>query len=348
MRDDWLIAALIPLVTTTPGLPGWCGTGAVGGETTRVPSSRRPKESALALYDYAKEQIEALRQQCHAGEERDALRELGRLLSWAQKSQSAAHIRAAIELAQSDPRVTIATEQLDTDLWALNVVNGTIDLRTGRLRKHRQKDLLTTLCPVIYDPAAKCPRWQSFVAEIFDNKRALIDFVQLLFGYCLTSHVTEQILPIFLGCGANGKSTLLNIFMTMLGDEYAVKAPRDLLMAKRADGHPAALALGECARIIGLSPRPTRQSWSPTTSPASEAPTMPSGVAFGWCRSRSQSQTIARTRTSSSVSRASCRASSTGVYWDAFVGGRRDSANPRRSGSPRQPTALARMSLASS
>jgi putative DNA primase/helicase len=37
----------------------------------------------------------------------------------------------------------------------------------------------------------------------------LVDYVQRFLGYCLTGNVAEQILAIFWGIGANGKSTLL-------------------------------------------------------------------------------------------------------------------------------------------
>jgi putative DNA primase/helicase len=49
--------------------------------------------------------------------------------------------------------------------------------------------------------------------------------------------VSEQVLPIFFGVGANGKSTLLGIIMEMLGTDYAMKGVRDLLMVKRQEGH---------------------------------------------------------------------------------------------------------------
>ena len=41
--------------------------------------------------------------------------------------------------------------------------------------------------------------------------------MQRLLGYCLTGDVSEHILPIFWGGGANGKSTLLNVMANILG-----------------------------------------------------------------------------------------------------------------------------------
>jgi putative DNA primase/helicase len=80
--------------------------------------------------------------------------------------------------------------------------------------------------------------WDAFLHRIFGNSEALIEYVQRLIGYCLTGDVSEQILPIFWGTGANGKSTLVNIIFAMLGLDYSMKAPPDLLMVKRNESHP--------------------------------------------------------------------------------------------------------------
>ena len=68
-------------------------------------------------------------------------------------------------LAMACPMVAATPEQFDTDNWLLNVANGTLDLRTGKLREHRRDDLLSKLAPVEYDADAKCPRWQRFLGR---------------------------------------------------------------------------------------------------------------------------------------------------------------------------------------
>jgi putative DNA primase/helicase len=48
---------------------------------------------------------------------------------------------------------------MDRDPFLLNVFNGTLDLRTGKLRPHRREDLLTKLAPAEFKPNATCPLW---------------------------------------------------------------------------------------------------------------------------------------------------------------------------------------------
>ena len=96
--------------------------------------------------------------------------------------------------------------------------------------------------PVSFDPgfhyeliemASQAANGAKFRA-LWAGDAALIGFVQRLAGYCLTGDVSEQILPIVHGVGANGKSTLLNVALDMLGEDYSMKAPPDFLVMKRA------------------------------------------------------------------------------------------------------------------
>jgi P4 family phage/plasmid primase-like protien len=183
------------------------------------------------------------------------------LVEHAKNSQDARAINRMIALARSEPGIPVLPASLDCDSLALNVANGTIDLRTGILRAHRREDLLTKLAPVRYDPDAECETWERFLEHIFQANSELILFVRRLLGYCLTGDIREHVLPIFWGVGANGKSTLLNTFFELLGQDYAMKAPSDLLMEKRSETHPteraslfgkrfvAAVESGEGARL---------------------------------------------------------------------------------------------------
>jgi len=123
----------------------------------------------------------------------------------------------------------------------LNCLNGTIDLRTGELKPYNPDNLITKLAPVHYDPDAQCPIWEGFLQRAMANNQGLITFLQRALGYALTGNVSEQVIFIFHGGGANGKSTFLIIIMDLLGD-YATKATSDLLMVKRGEVHPTETA----------------------------------------------------------------------------------------------------------
>lgn len=185
---------------------------------------------------FAKRTVRAMLQEAQgAGDKR-----YQELLAWALKSEGQGHLEAMVRLAES--ALPILPEQFDADAFLFNVQNGTLDLRTGLLRPHRADDYLLKLAPVVYDPAAPAPLWETFLARIMDGNEKLTGFLQRAAGYGLTGSSAEQCLFILHGGGANGKSTWLGAIQGVLGD-YAMPAPPDLLMVKRGDGnHPTEVA----------------------------------------------------------------------------------------------------------
>jgi len=160
-------------------------------------------------------------------------------LKFAARTASDKSIRAFLNLAASD--VAVHPEDLDCNGWLLNCPNGTLDLRTGELRAHRREDMLTKITTASYNADAGSFAWDRFLEDVF-TVQPLIDFMRRLLGYALTGDTREHVLPVFWGRGANGKSTLLESYMHALGPDYSGKATADLLLAKRSDGHPTAIA----------------------------------------------------------------------------------------------------------
>ena len=163
------------------------------------------------------------------------------LYKHATKSESQPRIKAAIVLASSMPGVSIVSADFDADPWLFNCKNGTIDLRNGKLRDHNSGDNITKISPASYHPTAIANKWEAFLARIFHDNVELVDYVQEVCGLCLSGDISEQIMPVFFGDGSNGKSTLLDTVMDVMGG-YAGKAAPDLLMARNNDVHPTEIA----------------------------------------------------------------------------------------------------------
>src|SRR5206468_11054248 len=134
-------------------------------------------------------------------------------------------------LARSEPGIPVTPDELDRDPWLFNVRNGTLNLRTGNLRPHRREDLITKLAPVAYDLAAKCPRWDRFLNQIFAGDRALITFLKRAVGYSLTGTAHERVIFFLFGDGQNGKSTLVETVRGVSGD-YGMTTPIESLLLR--------------------------------------------------------------------------------------------------------------------
>jgi putative DNA primase/helicase len=152
----------------------------------------------------------------------------------AVQSESLRRRKAFIELAQVMPALNIKTDRLDTNPWLFNVENGTIDLKTGELREHRQEDMITKSANIRYDKDAGCPIWKKFLMEIMNYNAELIRFIQTAVGWAITGDTSEQSMFILFGTGANGKSTFLNTIMNLLGD-YAIATPTETFMKKNGE-----------------------------------------------------------------------------------------------------------------
>jgi len=186
---------------------------------------RLAKDTARGIFEEAKE-----------ARDDETAKRLGK---WASSSLSEGKLKSMLSLAQSEPGIPILPEEMDVSRDLLNVLNGTIDLRIGELREHRREDLITKLAPVEYDPNATAPLWTSTLERVLPSPE-LRAFFKKLCGYALTGDVSEQLLPVLYGTGANGKSTILNALLGMLGD-YGMQAAPDLLVAKKGS-HPTELA----------------------------------------------------------------------------------------------------------
>lgn len=111
-----------------------------------------------------------------------------------------------------------------------------------------------------FDPAAKCPRWDAFLRQIFNEDEELIGFLRRALGYSITGDVSEQVFFICYGTGANGKSTLTNLMALLLGEYATVMAP-GMLVAKKHEAHPTEVADLFRVRFASTSEVKTDARW---------------------------------------------------------------------------------------
>lgn len=154
---------------------------------------------------------------------------------------SAKTINAILFLSQSDPNVVVPASKWDNDPLMINTPAGLVDLRDGRIHDRNQDQYLTQIARVSPDGQQKIDNWMRFVSQVFVDDADTIEFVQRMCGYCLSGDRREQKLFFAHGQGSNGKSTLLDILMWIMGS-YAIKLPTTALMMSKNERHPTELA----------------------------------------------------------------------------------------------------------
>lgn len=92
-------------------------------------------------------------------------------------------------------------QQLDTEKHLLAVLNGVVDLRTGKLRRRRPEDMLFNICDVNYDEHADDSWVREMVSASMADDSEMTDYLQKILGYSITGETCEEVFICFTGSG---------------------------------------------------------------------------------------------------------------------------------------------------
>ncbi|MBA7637602.1 hypothetical protein ES703_45248 [subsurface metagenome] len=176
------------------------------------------------------------------------------LIKHAVRSESDRRLTAMISLAQSELGVPMKGNELNTNPWFFNCLNGTVDLRTSELLPHSREDLITIMSPFSYDPHAPCELWLKFLDRVTGGSAELAQYLQRAVGYSLTGDMRAQVMFFLYGLGNNGKSTFIATIRKIMAG-YGATAPVDMFLAKdkTARGPKEDLANLQGKRFIAAS-----------------------------------------------------------------------------------------------
>ena len=149
----------------------------------------------------------------------------------ASKMASKQSVKTVYDLSMSDRQITVKESDFDSNNNILNLNNVTYDLINHRTKSHSQDDNLTIISPYNYEPNAKCPQWEKFLKQIFNNDESLIEYIRQSIGYTLTGETRLQCFYFLHGEGSNGKSVFAEM-LNRLCNGYATKIKIESLMEK--------------------------------------------------------------------------------------------------------------------
>lgn len=107
----------------------------------------------------------------------------------------------------------------NTDLSKLSLENGILDLKSFELLPHTPEFLTTIKIPAKYDPLARCPKFIKFLKDCLETKEKIITALELASNVLTTNKKNFEVSSMFIGGGANGKSTYLKILGGVYGSE---------------------------------------------------------------------------------------------------------------------------------
>lgn len=142
-----------------------------------------------------------------------------RLYAWAKKCNTdGGKISSMVKMARSESEVKVSLNDFDKESYLLNVKNGVIDLKTGKLLPHDRTQLHTKQIPFNYNEKASYEKWEKVLLEVFDGDWEMVMFFQRAIGLSLTGDTKEQKAFFLYGPGGNGKSLIMNRVLKLFGD----------------------------------------------------------------------------------------------------------------------------------
>lgn len=180
-------------------------------------------------------------------------------LKFARSSGNSGKISAM--LTEAAPHLARRQSEFDADPFVFNAANRTLVLPRGggalRARPHARGDRITKLAGAAFEPGARAPRFEAFLAAV-QPEAVMRAYLQRVAGYLLTGSMAEQAFFIFWGSGRNGKGTFMNALKAVLGS-YAVTAKVETFGDRRMSGGSEAspdVARMLAARMVGTTDAP--------------------------------------------------------------------------------------------
>ncbi len=150
-----------------------------------------------------------------------------------------------LALAKVDRRILLPVAHFDDDPWLVGAKNAVVELKTGTVREYSRNDYITRALGCDVDPQSNCPRWLSFIEEVFPDP-ALRHYVHKAVGYTLTGDTREQCFFFCYGTGRNGKSKFMEALEHVFG-ELATRAGKGIVATNHRGDYP----LRELADVCG-------------------------------------------------------------------------------------------------
>ena len=147
------------------------------------------------------------------------------------------------------PEFTTRQVDWDPDPHLLNTPDGTVELKTGRLRPAAASDLITRCTSVSPAESYEGSLWQSKIAEWVGDDLLELQYFQKLAGLFLTGGNPEACLPLWIGPGGDGKSVITNTYRYILGD-YAHTSTDTAFLDTRQSQHHEEIAWLVGARLV--------------------------------------------------------------------------------------------------
>ena len=169
------------------------------------------------------------------------------------------------DLAACMPAHATIPSAWDANPWLMGTPDGTLDLKTGKLREPLREDRITRSSSVT-PKAGKHPQWDKVLDRCTKGSKEMRDYYQRWCGYILTGDCREEGFLFIHGAGNSGKSKFIDCIGDILGkaDEggYCATAKIEMLMESKIERHTEEMACLAGARMVRTSEPDEGARWN--------------------------------------------------------------------------------------
>ena len=151
--------------------------------------------------------------------------------------------------------IPVESSVFNADDYLLNTASGIVNLKTGKIEPFDKEKMISknTNVAVSYEEPTT---WLKFLKSTFNTgndaaTQEIIDSLQTCLGYSLSGSTKEQVMFLLHGYGSNGKSTLTEQIVHIMGD-YAENIASNVLMQQKNPNNSATFSIAklQTARFV--------------------------------------------------------------------------------------------------
>lgn len=157
---------------------------------------------------------------------------------WGRKSLNAhAGRESLLKMARGVDHMWASNELWNHNPFALNCLNGLLDVKTGEFRSPEPSDYLTQCAAVPFDPdAGTGEEFKKVLLDVFEGNEEVIRYLQKSLGYSILGLKNGEYEQKFFICygprGGNGKNTIFDPIVEVLGTYAGIAAADTFNFAK--------------------------------------------------------------------------------------------------------------------
>lgn len=185
--------------------------------------------------------------------DKDKTEDLEKLIKILIRVRGKAHPQQVWELSRS---LFIDSEfhtKMNKQPNLLPIKNGKIlDLKFLEVRLRKKEDYFDFELPFEFNSNADLSNAEKFFSQIMNDKE-VVDYLQILLGYCLTGETKLRCILIFWGKGSNGKSTLCDLLKNIMKKFHTAADKKIFIKQERGSSHTSHLMPLLNSRVAVLS-----------------------------------------------------------------------------------------------